>query len=93
MKKVFLTLLMSSSLAVFSQTVKSTETYKITNGSGFILATLTVTDNNEQVLKNTKGVYLGKYVAETGITYDSTDTVFGNGNLISILICNKENSN
>ena len=66
------------------------EYYRITNNSGFILATLTVTDNDVQELHTYKGVYLGRYVTHMNTTYDSIGRVIGAGNLISILINHKD---
>ncbi len=66
------------------------EYYRITNNSGFILATLTVTDNDVQEIRTYKGVYLGKYITHMNTTYDSIGRVMSKGNLISILINQKD---
>jgi hypothetical protein len=85
MRKVVLLIGVSTSIGVKAQ-VRSHEVYKINNAQGFIIATLTVTNNDIQEVRDTKGTYLGMYIGRRNITYDSTGVVFSKGNKIDELI-------
>ena len=78
-------------LAIVSvSNAQTKELYRISNNAGYVIATLTVINNDVQELRDYKGVYLGRYVTRINTTYDSIGRVYGKGNLISIILNQKD---
>jgi|GEM_PF-3919681 len=82
MKFLFIPLIMLS----FFCKGQSKEEYKINNSYGYIIAILTVYNNDIQEIRDPKGIYLGMYISRRNITYDSLGIVYGVGNQIEKLI-------